>query len=626
MKKTTLNTLKDYAQHRILDETINSIKIKYSETSEYFILVVDDESVKILSSICKMFDLISYKISTLEKLMLNRKRFASVNAIYIISPTKASVERLIKDFEEIERPQYNFAHVCFTSTLDEELMEMISKSAGLIPRIKTFCELNINFLLKENDLFEFGYTPNLSLYLPKKSTTWCEVFAEKLLTVCCTLNEYPYIQYYGNSYYCKEVAVSLNKMMSDFMSKTSKNFEPRDPRGTFIIVDRVYDLNAPLMHEYCYESIIYDVISISKEGVIDLDNMSRAWDEKIQIQPKNAMRIGELDPLWNTYRTMHIADVLKKLSEDIKELSKSRKEMDKKMDNLDKMQEIIAEMPNYKEALKSYQSHIKITDRCNECYKELDHSKLIVLEQRIITGIEDSGNEVDTKSIVNAVSRLSLDFPGMSDQVKFRIYLLYLANYNVPKRDAEFFANELKDPKYRDILLNKIQWLGQNWFGNDTSKPERRTSRLDRDDFHIYKKRVEQSKTSDIMYLPKIAKVAMQASQRSLSISEFPFVGDAPKDLGIRDPPKGAVTSIKKPRFGANIFSKDKNSEEKWLRPRIILFVIGGISHQEISTMLRMQKQGLINCPLTVGSEAIVTPASFIDSLKRIDEVHLDLD
>lgn len=616
--------MKDYAQHRILSETISSIKAKYSETSEYFILVVDAESVKVLSSVCKMFDLISYKISTLEQLTLERKWFPNVDAIYFITPAKASVERLIEDFKDAEHPQYNFAHVCFTSSLPEELMEMISASPGLIPRIRTFCELNINFLIKEADLFHFGYTPNLSLYLPKESTAWFEVFAQKLLTVCCTLGENPYIQYYGNSYFCKEVASLLEKKLTDFMGKAGGSFEPRDPRGTLIILDRSYDLSTPLMHEYCYESIIFDVLSVSKDGVVDLDNLSRAWDEN-SAEPKNAMRIGDGDPLWNTYRCMHIGEVFRRLSEDMKEFSKSREEMDKNMASLDKLQEVVAAMPNYKEALESYKLHIKLANECNDRYSLLDHSRLIELEQRIITGLEENGNEVDTKSVVNAINRLSLDFPNITEQIKLRIYLLYLANYNVPKHDVELLAKDFTDPRYREILFSKLSWLGQNWSGGDASKPQRKLPKQSHEDYGMFKKRVERTKMKDVMHLSKVAKVAMQAAQKTLRSSEFPYIGEAPKDYGKRDQPKGTVTSLKKPRLGVNIFSKDKNSEEKWGRGRVVIFVIGGISHQEITAMLRLQKQGLIDCPLTVGSEAVVTPGTFIESLARIDEVNLQL-
>ncbi len=38
-----------------------------------------------------------------------------ISAIYFLEPTKESVAKLIKDFEDLRRPQYRNVHLFFTS-------------------------------------------------------------------------------------------------------------------------------------------------------------------------------------------------------------------------------------------------------------------------------------------------------------------------------------------------------------------------------------------------------------------------------------------------------------------------------------------------------------------------------
>ncbi len=635
MKKQTLNTLKDYAKFRILDDMIQTVSANAGNPLGYYILVVDPESVKVLSSICKMYDLVSYNVSTIEQLMLDRKRFPNADAIYLMSPCKASVERLLKDFSDPAHPQYNYVHLCLLGPLSQDLFALLGSSPGLVPRIKTLKELNINFLIKESEIFHFGYTPNLSIYSAKESATWISGCADKLMTVCCTFLENPYIQYYGDSPLCKQLATTLHHKLGELMKRAGPENKPHDPRGTVIVVDRAYDLNSPVMHDYCYEVILHDLLQITKEGAIDPENLTRPWsledqkeEKKEGAAKKKFMFIGEADPLWKQYRYMHIAEMFKKLSADVKEFVRTNNKMRNIGDDsadLDKLQEVMVAMPNYKEILDSYQCHIKIATECSKQYKEKNYIELIKLEQQIATGVEADGTDLDTKKVATAIGRLLTDYKDISEEDLLRVYLMYLANYDVPKREAESLAKSFKDEKNKDVFLSKIVWLGYRWPGSDMKKPQRRSPKIKHDEFEMARQKSEESKMAEIMFMPRVAKIAMEASKKTLSTDEFPFVGEVPEEYGKKKVPKSIGTSIKRGKPAVSIFSEERGSEDLWQQPRIILFVIGGLSHQETSALFKLQQSKYINCPLTVGSDCIITPKDYLDSLKRIGEFQLEI-
>ena len=315
MKKQSLNTLRDYSRFRILDEMIKTVSANVGNPIGYYILVVDKESVKVLSSICRMYDLVSYKISTVEQLTLSRKRFPSSDAIYLVSPTKSAIGKIVEDFKEASLPQYGWVHLCFLGPVSEELFTMLGKSEGLMPRVKTFKELNINFLLKEAEIFHYGAKPSLNFYSSEDPKPWLSACANRLMTVCCTFVENPYIQYYKGSKQCQILASMLQKVLPDFSKKSSKDVKPHEPRGTVIIVDRNFDINAPIMHDFCYEALMYDLFQVSKEGMIDPDDLETPWPEteeekKLDPSKKKVMVLGESDTLWKQYRYLHIAEVL----------------------------------------------------------------------------------------------------------------------------------------------------------------------------------------------------------------------------------------------------------------------------------------------------------------------------
>ena len=101
-------------KQRLLKDMFFSIKKKYPKI-QCFILVLDTETAKVISSTIQMIELMNQGVTGVEKLELNRKRFKNVHAIYFISPTQGSIDRLVKDFSDKKKPQYAAAHVYFSN-------------------------------------------------------------------------------------------------------------------------------------------------------------------------------------------------------------------------------------------------------------------------------------------------------------------------------------------------------------------------------------------------------------------------------------------------------------------------------------------------------------------------------
>ena len=92
--------MRDYAKYRLLDDMVTKVKRHVVGSKDYLILVMDASALKVFSSCCKMFDMYNAGLYHIERLEVVRKKYPNTNAIYLISPTEASIQHLLKDFQK----------------------------------------------------------------------------------------------------------------------------------------------------------------------------------------------------------------------------------------------------------------------------------------------------------------------------------------------------------------------------------------------------------------------------------------------------------------------------------------------------------------------------------------------
>lgn len=102
-KETKKFSLRENVRNRILMDMLRGLKTSFSNVPN-FLMVCDQMTTRIISSSIKMIDLLEEGVVAIEKLELTRKPFPKMHAIYFITPTKDSVEKLCKDFENPKSP------------------------------------------------------------------------------------------------------------------------------------------------------------------------------------------------------------------------------------------------------------------------------------------------------------------------------------------------------------------------------------------------------------------------------------------------------------------------------------------------------------------------------------------
>lgn len=192
--------LKNLVGQKIMTDVIRATTAQNKTPGklEWRVLIVDTQSMRMVSACTKMHELSVEGITIVETIEKRREPLPAMEAIYLITPNEKSIKELMSDFQSQHRTQYRAAHVYFTEVCPEERFKEICNSMAA-KRIRTLKEINIAFTPYESQVysldkigaFQTFYNPELA----NQKSFELERMAEQLATLCSTLGEYPSIRY-----------------------------------------------------------------------------------------------------------------------------------------------------------------------------------------------------------------------------------------------------------------------------------------------------------------------------------------------------------------------------------------------------------------------------------------------
>jgi len=591
MEIQNTTSLKTLANSRITVDLLESSISSCQKTCPFTILVVDNYSAKVLSSYLTMSDLLNRGIFTVELITNKRNRFPNYGVIYFISPTLKSINCLIEDFTNLKRPTYNRIYLYFTHRLPEDLMDKLV-TEGIIKRTVLFKELNLSFFTKEDIVFDFGWESGLKIFSCDENNEekLLQSLCDRLFTVLTTLNIHPYIQYQSNSKFCSRLSAKIENYFK--INSFCKNLKKE---GILLLTDRSIDATSPLLHDYNYRALCYDLMEV-KNNTIELNNKK--------------IILSDEDELWHSYKLLHIAEVFHKLSKDFEEFQKS--DLSKvgntaDMDSFSDMANALAHMSSYKLKTSQLSNQIHLAEELNKKYKSNHIYDLIELEQDIVSG-ENDGGKINNRDIFKNFTITKSKLINQREDF-IRILLTLYTSLSIGEKDFNVLSGKLTEEEEK--ILKSLGYLGIN-MKNEQNKIERRKVNLIRDKVSLVSENVSKNMSySSLRSAPNISVIVEQASNYLLDKDKFPFInwdkGDMPKfekKFGTRN------------LFGGN----DNNLTDLTELEPLIIFNIGGLSHNEIASLEKLQKNNVVNHRIYIGTTCILNANEYINQLKQIDK------
>ena len=585
-------TLKSLANTRISVDLLESSILNCQKTCPFTILVVDNYSAKVLSSYLTMSDLLNRGIFTVELITNNRNRYPNYGVIYFLSPTQKSISALIKDFSDLKKPKYKQVYIFFTHRLPENLLDMLVTD-GIIRRTVLLKELNLSFFTKEDVVFDLEFESGLKIFNTndQNQTKMLRSICDRLFTVLTTLNIHPYIQYQANSKFCSILSDEIEDIF--IKNKFCKNLKKG---GILLLTDRSIDVTSPLLHDYNFRALVYDLLEV-KNNTLNINN------KKIVL--------SDDDDLWHSYKVMHIAEVFDKLTKDIAEFQKSdiaKVGNASNMDSFSDMHNVLNNMSSYKLKSTQLSNQLHLAEELNKKYKNNHINEIIELEQDIVSG-ENDGGKINNRDIFKNFTITKSKLTNQREDF-IRLLLTLYTSLSIDEKDFNFLSGKLSEEE-SGVLRGLIK-LG---FDPKSSgkKNERRKTNLIREKVSLVGENISKKITySSLRSSPNITILAEQASNYLLDKDQFPFrnwdKGDLPK---------------KEKKYGTkNLFdtSSNKEADLSEMEP-LIVFNIGGLAHNEISSLEKLQNSNVINHRIYIGSTDIINASEYMKQLREIDKI-----
>ncbi|KAG8461329.1 hypothetical protein KFE25_010516 [Diacronema lutheri] len=592
------------------------------------VLLCDKLALRAVSCACRVSEIMEEGITLVESLDIKRQPIREFAAVYLITPTVAAVNMMLADFADPRNPAYGDVHILFTSHLPDALLAKV-KTSPIVGRVKTFRELNFEYLAIESGAFTLDAPDALaSVFSPSSTAAVPEQHkaAAQLSTLFAMYGEMPYVRFAAKghpssssfAYIVQEKLERLGQASGCFARAGTRSTD----RPTLLIVDRTIDTLAPLLHEYSYQAMIHDLLPIA-----DGERYAYRYTSNRGEELRKDVLLNETDPLWPTLRHMHIADAIEYLTTNFNQFlaaNQSATKLGKKGGEvgLREMSEALRGMPQYQEEMARYSLHISLTRELMARFKTNQLEAVSTLEQNMALGEDSDGKEVKgTKLVEQLIEMVRRD---VSPQDKMRLLMIYIISQEGIRDDDR---RRLMDaaglsPDDQAAIVN-LFYLGVTLSrGASKATASRR-------------KTAGGAKGSDAAsydlsrYTPVLKRLVEDVLTNAAPLAAFPYVKDRPASAASAgagatiSPADVSLDAARRP--GAQpepswaTRGRSKKEDASTAGPRLVVFVLGGATYSELKCCYELAKAH--QREVVAGSTSMLTPYQFIHDLKRFKKL-----
>lgn len=388
----------------------------------------------------------------------------------------------------------------------------------MLPRVKALKEFNMEFIPHERLTFHLDMNDAMvGFFGGNDAQRYKEIAANKLVTVMAVLNEYPIIRFAQGQRVASAIANTVQQKL-DALARSATGWSPNEDRAVLLILDRTTDPITPLLHEFTYQAMVYDLLNVQN------DKYTYNYTTNNGASQNKDVILGETDVLWPTLRHMHIAETIEFVIESFNDFLSTNKATKlaggKQIDNLKDMSDAMRAMPQYTEMLSKYSLHISMANAAMEAFNRMGLERIAHIEQDMATG-----EDADHKAVKNVISRMPpiLSDASVSREDKIRLLIIYIISQEGIKDQDRKRLMELAKISVQDqAAIANISALGVTLNKGAKGKSKKES-----------KKKKKKHAADDVpfelsRYVPTLAGILEDLVKDNLSSADFPFTRDDP--------------------------------------------------------------------------------------------------
>ncbi|CAO1601596.1 syntaxin binding protein 1 [Xanthoria calcicola] len=606
-------------QQNIILETIRG-----TDLGEWKVLILDGESRKLIHGVVGEDDILGLNVSNIEQIEERRPTNKEMDAVYLLSPLPHIMDCLMAD---LERRRYRRTFLVWTSLLPPDLQARLDRSAMAKQQIVYASVLNVDYYPRESHLITFRDPWSFpTLFHPACNhlvRRHMEELAQKIVSLCVSLGEYPTIRYYNPkkpsheaSILCSHLARFVQTQL-DQHAKYNTDFPPLSsrPRGVLIIADRSLDLFAPLLHEFTYQAMVHDLLPLTEgDKVYYKPSASQAG----KAQRDKDQEIGEKDSVWVKFRHLHMKDLLDEMVKDFNAFKAQNPQFadSENPATINSIKDMLAGLPKFQQGKEAYSLHLSMTQDAMNVFQERRLADIASVEQSLATGLDEDYKK--PKNLADQVIRLldddAIEFP---DRLRLIIQYLLYRDGLLPTDIQKLLAHARLPAQDSEVIYN-LELLGAHV--NRALKDSRPAA-----NYQFGKKEVQAqaSNESGLSRFEPALKVVLEDHCRgALDENIFPFTKphlDATEGLIGQEHVSQASLRSAKPTWAR---TRPSTTEP---RQRVMVFMAGGATYSESRACYEVSQS--LNKDVYLSTSHMLTPSLYLRQVGdlSVDRRRLDL-
>lgn len=547
-------------------------------------LLVDKFTMPIVSMSYTQTQLLQHDVILTE--MIENYRSLSnmkhLNCVVFIRPCRESINSLVN---ELGAPHYNHYQVFFSNVVAKGDLERIAE-ADEYETITQVVELFQDYLIANDNLFSVA----LSEDAQKHNVTIQE--SQSLSTLLLSLRKCPIIQYELASIEAKRL---LSEILYYINSNSNNNLfddlnKGVSPPPLLLILDRRLDPVTPLVTPWTYQSMIHELIGISK-NVVTLaetgEQLTLSDSQDQFFQESMYLNYGDL------------TDKFQKYVDEYKRQTKLLTIENLKTQDLSELKRILTRFPEFKKLSTNILKHLNIISELDKQISTNNLWSIGELQQTLLCELESHN------AVRNNLLQL-LEDPRVLTSHKVKLTILYVAKY--PGNEVGDLLGVLLDPQRTlppptSTEVRLIKNFGRHFGGQARSvapaaKPNNTFASL----FSNNRVRIQQlfnnnrsGKTDNIFmqYVPRVANVLAQIMGESEE-QTTPLATMVPDAAGkATGPPQ-----------------------------EVIIYFKGGVTYEEARLVKEAGQQGRVK--FVIGGDGILSSREWLDRMCESVAEHVE--
>lgn len=596
-----------------------------------------------------------------------------IECIYLLKPTKYNIKIMNSDFSQFPT-KYKKCHIRFLPGLKSGLKKFLDNQDRLPYFIESFKECKLSNIILQNHCFKSLNTNQAFQVIYNKEClnvveSYINNIVQSLIGICVITNEYPIIRYYNPSEQQKEQHnfKSVSKLVAEKLQVDLDNYARFNDdflnlgssrqRSIMIICDRTLDLVSPLIHDFSYQSLVYNEIQDKDTFNNETDVYTyQVENETGGLDDKDSIVRDIYDKIWTELKYMHIVDAKNAINKKIEKLINDNPllvDREKNVKTSSDLLSVVAHLKMFDEERRQLILHKTLIEKCLSCVDSKKLAENIADTEQIMAGFgkdiagDNCSKNFTLEFLIENV--LSIDKININD--KIRVITLYCIYRNgIVEEDLikllSFMNVDHEHPYFSHFVefIKNFEILGLNLIKPTLKQSKLKIFKSNNTSPYLYneldgrRKFYHESITNNYdiyttsRFIPACGVNISKSISNALLLpeDEFKFVKGIPvelyemnedlqgqeqsKEYPVEEIMNSSNSRTNKIKTSWNLRKDNQTNVE---RQRIFYYVIGGLTHGEVKSAY---DQGVWkNKDVFIGSDEIMTSAKFMENVLNVN-------